>query len=862
MRRNFTLLCIVFFAHLLKAQSPRVESIGIREGLSQGFVSSIIQDREGFIWIGTKNGLNRYDGHAFQVFTHRLEDPFSLSDDQIWDITEYGDFLLIATGTGVLDIFDKKTQRFFHLHLMQGKALKSPYTPKVLVDAQQNIWALTGEFEGARQICVIRLPEGFWAQLPQATANDFHLEPHFFPNDKAFSIVLNKEKSTLYFNTPESLYAFDTKTLALSPLHWPSATRPVKLHSDPEGRLWMGLYGWLSCYNGKTYEDFYLDFDQFMGFIGPDTGLFQTNESLMALPIPAIRAAGMGNLETGRWKIPCSDPVSAQTMDASGNLWIGLNGKGMLKLNPNFRQVKQLFSGISIYGSIFSTADGMVVAMPATKAMFSPEGVNSGAARVLQQYRSQMNGLWRQCTDNKGNIWLYASLIPKPKLIKITPDGTQSVYDIPIGIKKQGNLMADREGHIWLAMGRALMGFNTVQEQWQIHSLDQIFPYVPEIYTLTQSADGTLWIGTQGGLLEAKPDGKNGFGYTLHGTESGALRHNLVSSLLIDPGNANVLWIATKGGGLSRLDLSSRRFSHFYSRNGLPNDVLYGILPDVEGNLWMSSNKGIIRYNPATGVLRNFTETDGLQGDEFNTWAYASGPEGTLMFGGINGLNIIAPQQFKDNPHAPRVFLTGLSLNNQAIGARDSTGVLKQAIEFTNEIRLSYDQRSITLSFAALEFTASVKNRFKWILEGAENTWHPETTERSATYLNLQPGHYVFKVMAANGDGIWNPHPATLIITVLPPWYRSIWAYLLYALLIGGLIYGYLRFRLSQFRLQQQLELEHLNAARLKELDKFKSRVFTNVSHEFRTPLTVILGMAEQLEQQSVNSPSTPGKRA
>lgn len=282
----------------------------------------------------------------------------------------------------------------------------------------------------------------------------------------------------------------------------------------------------------------------------------------------------------------------------------------------------------------------------------------------------------------------------------------------------------------------------------------------------------------------------------------------------------------------------------------MPNDVIYGILPDTLGNLWMSSNKGIIRYTPTTGAIRNFTEADGLQSNEFNTWAYAPGPGGTLMFGGINGLNVFSPEHFSDNNHLPTVFVTELFVNNKSIGVGDSTGILPKSIEFLQEIRLNYEQRNITLSFSALEFTTSVKKRFRWILEGAETQWHPETTERSATYLNLQPGTYTFKVMAANGDGLWTPHPTSLKIIIRPPWYRTIWAYLIYATLFGGLIYGYLRFRLSQMRLQQQLALEYLNAERLKDLDKFKSQVFTNVSHEFRTPLTVILGMAEQLHAQ------------
>jgi len=175
MRSPFLLFCITLFVPCLCAQSPRVERISIKEGLPQSFVTSILQDREGFVWAGTKSGLNRFDGRNFQIFTHSPEDTFSISDNQIWAISEHADFLLVATRARVLDFYHKKTRRFFHLPLTEGKILKSPYSQRIFVDAQQNIWLVTGEFEGLRQLCVIRVPEGFWQQLaaaPECTAGE------------------------------------------------------------------------------------------------------------------------------------------------------------------------------------------------------------------------------------------------------------------------------------------------------------------------------------------------------------------------------------------------------------------------------------------------------------------------------------------------------------------------------------------------------------------------------------------------------------------------------------------------------------------------------------------------------------------
>jgi signal transduction histidine kinase/DNA-binding response OmpR family regulator len=377
---------------------------------------------------------------------------------------------------------------------------------------------------------------------------------------------------------------------------------------------------------------------------------------------------------------------------------------------------------------------------------------------------------------------------------------------------------------------------------------------------LAKTPDGRWWLGTSKGLVEARPNAAGGFDFRLWEYKAGndnSPRNNDVSSLLPDPKDANALWIGTKGGGLARMDIKNGQFRHLTTRNGLPNDVIYAVLPDPEnsgGCLWLSSNKGLTRYHPESGQIKNFTEADGLQSDEFNTWAYGKTPTGELMFGGVKGLNVFHPKDIQDNPHLPRAFLTGLKINNHTITPGDSTGLLAQTLEFTEKIRLPFHQNSITLEFAALEYTAPSKNRFRYYLEGAEAEWAHESSEPSAQYLNLSPGDYVFKVMACNNDGVWNPAPASLRITVLPPWYRSWLAYLFYAAAVGGLIWLYMRFRLGQLRLEQKLALEHREAERIRELDEFKSRLFTNITHEFRTPLTVVLGTSEQLEKQAPES--------
>ncbi|MCB9333497.1 MAG: response regulator, partial [Lewinellaceae bacterium] len=367
------------------------------------------------------------------------------------------------------------------------------------------------------------------------------------------------------------------------------------------------------------------------------------------------------------------------------------------------------------------------------------------------------------------------------------------------------------------------------------------------------------WIGTDQGLIRALPE-KSGYVFKRFQVVSGeinSIQATEVTSLLTDPLHPHILWIATNGGGLSRLDTRTGIFSHFNTRTGFPDNVIYGILNDKRGRLWMSSNRGLIRLNPATGRIRQYTIQDGLPAIEFNTRTFAKRPDGSMLFGCLKGLIDFNPDEFEDNPVTPQVRITGLEVNNQSVVFGDSFGVLQQAIEYTDRLELPFSQNSITLKFAALEFSTPKQNQFQYYLKGAEPEWAHRTTENTASYLNLAPGRYTFLVKGSNGDGVWNETPTTLQIIILPPWYRTTWAYIVYALLLLGLGYGLLRFFLHRQRLQYKLTLEQREAERLKELDTFKSQVFTNITHEFRTPLTVIQGMAERMVNSEGDQPKS-----
>ncbi|HKL89396.1 MAG TPA: ATP-binding protein, partial [Salinibacter sp.] len=337
--------------------------------------------------------------------------------------------------------------------------------------------------------------------------------------------------------------------------------------------------------------------------------------------------------------------------------------------------------------------------------------------------------------------------------------------------------------------------------------------------------------------------------------------HDVVRSIRPDPRQPEtVLWIGTAGGGLNRFDVENERFTHITEADGLPNNVVYGILPDDDGHLWLSTNRGLSRFDPQTGTAKNYDVDDGLQSNEFNSGAYFKNVSGTLFFGGLYGFNFFDPGAVKDNPQVPPIALTGVSLSNHPLSPSDSTTLLEKDIVETEALTLSYRDNVITFTFAALDFSAPSNNRYAYLMEGFNDTWVDAGTANTATYTNLPPGQYTFRVKGTNNDGVWNETGTALALTITPPWWQTRWAYGIYALIVIGGIFTVDRVQrrrlIRRERERARLREAEIHAAAaerqsatLQHLDEMKSRFFANVSHEFRTPLTLTIGPLDDLRR-------------
>ncbi|MEM1356901.1 MAG: ATP-binding protein [Bacteroidota bacterium] len=850
-------VCLVMLVAQLGAQTVITpEKLTIEDGLSQGYISAIHQDREGFLWFGTKNGLNRYDGREFVEFTHDPDDPYTIANDWVTGIVEEGDFLLIATKSTDLSLLHKETKRFYRIPLASPGNHPIVSLGSIYRDELGQFWLNAIE----RQLLRLRFPANFWRDFPADTLLLEQVQTDALPAGSSYLATTDDPQFLVGRNAQNENIRLNVRTLETTALPDASPYRQFSYFSKIGPNL--GLSGDLLggnrfnlCVKKESGWEVIVPEFVFSPFFAYDKSqdllwLQRIGDNkLLGFEVASLLNKPSVAAGTVSYVVEAIDyEIKSLCIDRSGVVWVGTAGLGIRKVGPRKLKVKNYLAGQSIQNSFYSVPGGELLPPFSTVIPGRKRSEISEAVNQIFRNTNALNHAWSR-TDS--GSWL--------ALLDVTGAGAGNIEfkhfpkdDHPerrtvafkgIYLGGESRLCLGRDQKLYLAHKNNFFQYDPRTGESALHTfaLRPIQSFT--VYDLAQTQNGQFWVATSNGLVRGQAT-TDGFDFTL----VEGLRNNNCASLLVDPKNENVLWIGTKGGGLHRLDASTQEITVVNTSNGLPNNVIYGVLNDAAGNLWLSSNKGIINYHPATGDVRNFTVADGMQSNEFNTLAYGKGPDGTLYFGGINGLSVFHPDDLQDNPHRPAVRLTQLAINNEVVSIKDSTEVLKQAIEFTEQITLDYHQNSIALRFAALEYTTPSKNTYSYYLEGAEAPWSHVSTDNRAVYLNLAPGDYTFKVKAANGDMVWGDQVTTLGISIVPPWYRSTWAYLGYALLLGWVFWWSRRARIRRLRLKYDLRAEQQEAERLKEIDAFRSRFYTNITHEFRTPLTVILGTSERLK--------------
>ncbi|MCK6691882.1 MAG: response regulator [Thermoanaerobaculia bacterium] len=843
----FLLLTVQGIPH---AQNIPYENVTIADGLSQGMIFHAIQASDGFLWFGTKDGLNRYDGYNFKVYTNDPFDPFSISGNVVRYIYEDSrENLWIVIENSDLNLFDKKTGKFYRLPVGPGGL---PAVPQSFVTEMPDgsFWVGT-----AHGLCHLYWKPGRAGPAPGNADLRAALQVETVYPDKEQGLTSENPDNfnsgalgpdgTLWVVSNHCPYRLVKGSDRFQPVPLPvkATLKPyfLELYANKDGSILVVFaLGNTMIFQSASYIDgiwsFHPELKQYKmsGLSSP----YQDQSALQR----AIRDKDVFQTQK---LLDCGTPGHSHgkpLFDRSGNIWVGTNGYGLHKFKPASSLFRHYFKGQSI-SRIFANSSGEAfISRDFYKMATGRHGTSGWEFNLSPDQTAYPPGVYLETQTGIGwhvnNVGL---------LVRTDPDGSKRAYNF--GLSTPQLLATDHSGMLWASKdGSKLLCFDPSADRPLTYDLSGLLGPVSSFYALLPDKKGHVWITNSQGLVEGIPDGKGGYTFKVWRNDPAnphSLGYNATLSLCEDPVLPDkYLWVGTKGGGLNRLNKASGQFFQLNTRNSdLPNDVAYGILPDEAGNLWVSTNRGLSRVtlpredagppDPRNFYFQNYRAADGLQDDEFNTGAYFRCPDGQLMFGGVNGLTAFYPKQLpKRNNDAP-VHITDLKINNQPRNEQYPAGTLK----------LPYDQNTLTIEFALLDFANPKENRYRYRLKGADPDWVDAGTRHFANYTRLGPGAYRFEVEGSTGGGIWSPHAATLDFVIYPPWWASWWAYTMYAILLLGGAYYFYSFQLKR-------KLEHAENERLKDLDAVKTRLYTNITHEFRTPLTVILGLAAEISRE------------
>jgi ligand-binding sensor domain-containing protein/signal transduction histidine kinase/DNA-binding response OmpR family regulator len=865
-------------AQIVCAQSRdfRFQHITIEEGLSQSTVFAITQDASGFMWFGTRDGLNRYDSRKIRTYLHHPQQENSISNNTIHSLlTDSEGKLWVGTGNG-LNLYDPKTDGFTRIKPQANNefSLSNNVIACILEDHNKNLWVGTRNGlnllkAGSSSFSFLRFThseknnnslinndvrsifqdnEGsIWIGTSKGLSkltigkHDSYtftsyavpwLNPTTSKTNDINSIAEDGKGGLLIATENSGLLRFDPKTGHFESLRWlgepnsgPEAVRTI-LNNKPKGEFWIGTIGGLYIANPGR--------NKYIGMRNiPDVPTSISDNSVRSLYADRDGSIWIGTFHGG---INIYSPLSVQFQhvaqegnlhfkvasalmtDADNNLWIGTEGSGLFFTDRqkgttrHFRHLRD---------------DPYTLSHNNVKCLL-PEGNKGlwvGTIKGLNYYDFKENKFTRfhHQPGNKNSL----------------PD--DAIYD----------LVKDSHGDIWIATYRGgLCKFDPRKKTFETFTYDSKD-------TSTLSSEGVtnlfidsrqnLWVGTIDGLNVKAPH-QNFFRRYLHQpANTTTISDNYILSFYED--RQNRMWIGTRGNGLNLFLSGSGEFKHTGINHGLPGNAIYGVQEDRGGYLWISTENGISKLNPADFSLHNYDRNDGLVCKQFNFNSSCKDLIGNMYFGGYNGVVVFNPERIAENTIVPNLSLVNLKLFNKEIMVDPAQPILKQGLNHTDQITLGYDQNIFSIEFAVLNYINSKKNQFAYKLVGFEEQWNV-TPEPVATYMNLQPGSYTLLVKGANNDGLWNETPISIKLKITPPPWKSWWAYWIYVSIFLGLLYVWSRINKRRMKLEHDLEIEHLENKKQEELHQAKLSFFANIVHEIRTPLTLMTGPVDKVLSQ------------
>ncbi|MEM9920713.1 MAG: two-component regulator propeller domain-containing protein [Bacteroidota bacterium] len=818
-------------------------------GLSQGMINAMCQDREGFLWVGTKDGLNRFDGYQFKVFRHDPFDSTSISNNFITAIfQDHKGYLWIGTEEG-LNRFDPQMEEFVRMKHSPNQAQSISSNRILYIDenaATQSIWVATDNG-------LNRLSSSSDRSNTSYDIRRFYQQTNLLSDSHIRHIAFDTP-GNLWVSTALGLHRIAQEELMNDQpnvQHIPTTSDSTGLPSvqychmnrDANGNFWIGTEKSLSRLLDRpsgppTFEHSFYGHEERISIrnmtMDQSGNIWITrNEAIGLIYKPAEKTftpfdERFGNRSSALYYI------TSVFCDRNNNIWLGTSGYGLYKYNLQKDQFRVITKSNSSDPDLPSSYVSQFCPIPSKGEVLVDM---SGTHSYDPQSRTLVYDK-RPFTNQEGIE--YVPLSESFALIHHIEEKIYDYYNLETGesaqIKKSLNRalqiqssFVDKDGRVCFVelehediFDRGRYFYNT----WDPNSqeIKEFEIQLPDDIYLSrhfgkghQALDGLVWFPNPAGLIQIDPAKQKCDIYRYNPRKSNSLSQNHVKVVCADPIlPRRFLWVGTNGGGINRLNLKEHTFIHYRKRDGLPNNVIYGILPDKNGHLWLSTNMGLSKMNLNAARrathFQNFDTSDGLPGNEFNTGAFYKSSEGDLYFGGVNGFIHFHPDSLKVQSSNGKIVLTDFQINYKSISHKSPNSPLKQSITYVDRVQLDYWQNAIAMEFASLDLSNTSKQRFIAKLENFESDWTPLRDDHRVVYTNLSPGEYTLRVKASDGNGDWQAEELRLDIDIRYPWWRSNWAYTLYTLLFLGIFWTIRRFRSIRHRLQQEAIIERARA--------------------------------------------------
>ncbi|WP_375448091.1 ATP-binding protein [uncultured Fibrella sp.] len=843
--RQWFLTIALAWAQFLLASAQTSKTLTTADGLPNSTVTEVVQDRAGFIWIGTADGLGRYDGRTVKVFRHKPGDTTSLADNKVTQLVETaaGDFL-IGLESGSFQLFDPVTERFTTLlderFLAAGKAA---VTQCRLSADGRHVWGLQ---PGVHLVHYDRLTKKLVMYPLLSLIGEIN----------TMSDMVLTASGFLYGICSAGLLQLNTKTGQKRIINCPFTVRNTGFRSvdhdiveGPNGQI--VLFGYV---NVALYDPVK---DRFQLVPIPDP--VAANPVYYSLNTLSDRHLYVGYTDRlyrlgADNRLTLTQRVSengrpgrahAVLLDRSGTLWRRAITGGLIRVDQHAMPFQFHATRKSILEDFIEADLGR---SPPDSLLVWPTAWWPRFVRAPNQDGYLVD---------PGRVYRYRPGLKKLEEIR-SLRRTDNRECCKLALK------ASTTGRLWLySNDLGLIESNLDGEQVRFYPgsrLPLTGPYPGYDVTDIQPIGNAVWLGSRLGLGLFQYDLTKQRIIRVFRNEPGttnSLPHNTIHRLTPDPFDPAKLWISMGGDGLCQLDTRTYTFRRLGEREGFPGGTVQSLEADANGFLWCSTTRGLVRLNPKTWAVRQFTVSDGLVETEFAIGSSAVLPDGRLMFGSSGGRTVFDPLAIRNDVYEPPLVLTSLKINNIVADANQVASVLPRPINALSELVLSYTQNFLTFEFAGLQYNKPENIVYRYRLSGVDANWVVAGKQNTANYTQLAPGRYVFEVNSSNTDGLWTRQIKRIVVLIKPPFWATWWAYAAYAVAVGGVVFGIVRLRISRIREQQNMQMKQREAEQLKAVDEVKTRFFSNITHEFRTPLSLILTPTEKLLQEAKHDAAT-----